>query len=157
MRVIVFSDSHGMLGNAETALMGAGRVDLILHAGDYFYDALRLAETAGLPFKTVRGNCERMPGGVEEELVELNGHLILLTHGHFAPPGKRYEKLLARAGEYGAGVVVFGHTHVVEVLFVEGVLLFNPGSISRPRDRQDPSYGILEVDENGVRPYIYRV
>lgn len=157
LRVIVFSDSHGMLKNALKALKEAGKVDLILHAGDYYRDALKLADGAGLPYRAVRGNCDRFAEGDDEELIELAGHRVLLTHGHLIEPGRWYEGLLARAGKCGAGTVVFGHTHMVEVIREAGVLLFNPGSISKPRAGQQPSYGILEIGGAGIRPCIYRV
>ncbi|HOV80778.1 MAG TPA: metallophosphoesterase [Bacillota bacterium] len=157
MRVIVFSDTHGMLKNALHVLKEAGRVDMILHAGDCYRDALMLADKTGLPFRAVRGNCDKFAEGEEEELVDLSGHRVLLTHGHQAGPGRWYEALLARAGECGAAVVVFGHTHAVEVVWEAGVLLLNPGSISKPRDGQRPSYGILETDGGNIRPYIKRI
>lgn len=157
MRVIVFSDSHGLLEFALRALKEAGEVDLVLHAGDHYRDGLRLAAETGLPVKAVRGNCDKPGEGPVEELLELAGRRILLVHGHMGGPKHLHGRLLARAGECGAEAVVFGHTHAAKIENEGGVLLFNPGSITNPRDQGRPSYGILMVGEDGIVPSIHRV
>ncbi|TEB07411.1 hypothetical protein Psch_00964 [Pelotomaculum schinkii] len=157
MRVIVFSDSHGHLANGIRALKEAGPLDLIIHAGDFYQDALRLAAETALPVKAVRGNCDFPDERQLEEVFELAGHRVLLLHGHTFVSKYRVDKLVLQALEAGADIVVFGHSHTAGFTREAGVLLFNPGSISRPRDHDRPSYGILEFDEDGVRPAIYRV
>ncbi|MCL6634893.1 MAG: metallophosphoesterase [Peptococcaceae bacterium] len=158
MKVIVFSDSHGLLACALQALAKAGPVDLVLHAGDHHRDGLRLATETGLPVKAVAGNCDRPGEGPQEELLDLAGHRILLAHGHMGGGPKYWEGwLLARAREYGAQAVVFGHTHAAKIAMEGGILLFNPGSITMPRDQGRPSYGILEIGENTMVPSIHRV
>lgn len=158
MRVIVFSDSHGLLEFALRALKEAGQVDLILHAGDHYRDGLKLAALAGLPVKAVRGNCDGAGDGPAEELLELAGQRIFLAHGHKGGgPGQWEGWLLGRAGECGARAVVFGHTHAAEQAEKGGILLFNPGSITTPRDQGRPSYGILEMSESGIIPSIHRI
>lgn len=157
LRVIVFSDSHGHLANAVRSLQEAGHLDLIIHAGDFYRDALSLAFEANLPVKAVMGNCDHNEEGPQELVLELAGHRILLVHGHAYTSKRRFDKLASRALETGAGTVVFGHSHTAEIGRESGVLLFNPGSITRPRDLDRPSYGILEVDEDGIKPAIYRL
>lgn len=158
MRVIVFSDSHGALTFALKALREAGQVDLVLHAGDHCRDGLKLAAETGLTVRAVAGNCDRPGEGPLEELLELEGHKILLAHGHRGGgPGQWQSWLQARAEELGASAVIFGHTHAAEISREGGILLFNPGSITSPRDESRPSYGILEITPEGIAPYIYRV
>lgn len=157
MRVIVFSDSHGVLRFARRALEEAGRVDLMLHAGDFCRDGLRLAGEAGLPVRAVRGNCDDPGEGPLEEVVEASGCRILLAHGHMGGPERWLERLLAKAAECGAGAVVFGHTHTAEIFKEKGILFFNPGSIARPRDYDRPSYGILEIGSKGLSPFLHRI
>lgn len=157
MRAIVFSDSHGHLDNALRALETAGPLDLIIHAGDFYRDALRLPAAIKLPVKAVTGNCDLFDHGPPELVFELAGHRILLVHGHEFSSKFRYQKLLYQAIEKNTDIVVFGHSHTAGYLKENGVLLFNPGSISRPRDHNRPSYGILEIDEKGVRPAICRL
>ncbi|MFX4262079.1 metallophosphoesterase family protein [Pelotomaculum propionicicum] len=153
MRVIVFSDSHGQIDYARKVLKGAGQVDLILHAGDFYRDALALADEFSLPVKAVQGNCDGEAGGPEEELFDLAGHRVLMTHGHLNGID-RMGNLLKKAREYEAEAVIFGHTHMPQSVKMDGILFFNPGSISRPRDQDRPSYGILEIGEGGIVPSI---
>lgn len=158
MRVAVFSDSHGRLGFAFQALEDAGQIDLILHAGDYYQDGLELSAKTGIPVKAVRGNCELAPGGQEEEIIELAGRRILLTHGHLAGvvmPSSN-GKIAEMAREKGVEAVVFGHTHAAVAEKEGGLLLFNPGSIAMPLDHGHPSYGILEITSEGIKPSIIR-
>ena len=157
MRVIVFSDSHGHLANAIRSLKEAGPLDLIIHAGDFYRDARRLAAETNIPVKAVMGNCDIHDEGPLELVLELAGHRILLVHGHAHTSKHRFDKLASRASELGADAVVFGHSHIAGFNTEDGVLLFNPGSIARPRDHERPSYGILEIDEEGIMPAIYRI
>jgi len=154
--VIVFSDSHGLLGSARKALKAAGPVDLLLHAGDYYRDALALAQESSLPVVAVAGNCDGVYGGPAEELFLLEDHKVLLTHGHLE--GDRSGgSLQQKAKEHGATVVVTGHTHVAQMVTQKGILFFNPGSITRPRDGGKPSYGLLDIGDEGIVPSIHRL
>ena len=45
----------------------------------------------------------------------------------------------------GADVAVFGHTHVAIEQIIDGVLIVNPGSISRPRDAANGSFMMLDL------------
>lgn len=158
MRIVVFSDSHGNLEFARRALRESGRVDLILHAGDHYRDGLELAAETGLPVRAVLGNCDRFDEGPAEVFLETEGGVILMVHGHAGgETGRQLEEVLVLAGECKAKLVVFGHTHTAEMIKESGVLFFNPGSISRPRDRERPSYGILEVKGREIIPGIHRI
>lgn len=128
----------------------------MLHAGDFYRDALNLAGEWSLPVYAVLGNCDGAVEGPEEELFDLAGHRVFMTHGHLNGIN-RLGGLLKKAKEYGAKAVIFGHTHVPQIITMDGILFFNPGSISRPRDQDRPSYGILEIGEKGIVPSIQRL
>lgn len=151
--MIIFSDSHGRLDHARKALQEAGPVDLLLHAGDFYRDALTLAAESSLPVIAVPGNCDGAVAGPAEELFELAGHRVLMTHGHLNGVD-RMGSLLQKAKENEAEAVVFGHTHIPQSVTRDGILFFNPGSISRPRGQDLPSYGLLEIGEKGIVPSI---
>ncbi|MCL6639373.1 MAG: metallophosphoesterase [Firmicutes bacterium] len=157
MRVLVVSDTHGLIEFAVQALKEAGAVDLILHAGDHYRDGKALAEKTCLPVRSVAGNCDSRLEGPLELMIEVEGQRILLTHGHTMDVKKSGGKLLARAEETGAGAVVYGHTHAAGFSRERGILLFNPGSVSIPRDGHRPSYGILEVTGEGIFPFVFRL
>jgi len=132
-------------------------VDLVLHAGDFYRDAFNLTVGAKIPTRAVLGNCDPPGEGPLELMLELSGKKILLVHGHAFGYENRNAKMLARAKDAGADAVVFGHSHMAEITEEDGILLFNPGSISKPRDAGGPSYGIMEIDEEGIKPAIYRI
>jgi hypothetical protein len=95
--------------------------------------------------------------------LEIGGKVIALMHGHgewlhyiydkflFALEGYRLERylplLLGQVPD--SDVVVFGHTHVVENMIVEGKLLFNPGPATTGNNQGMPSYGILNIERDG--------
>ena len=55
------------------------------------------------------------------------------------------ELLADQAGQMGAQVALYGHTHRARMERWNSLVLFNPGSISS--DRGSGSYGILTVED----------
>jgi len=156
-RIGVFSDTHGILHKLEEALELAGSLDLIVHAGDLYSDAAEIAAVAGVPYRAVAGNCD-LPGiGPLEEVVLRAGRRILLVHGHMYGVKCSYGGLLNKARQEQASIVIFGHTHRAECRCYDNILLFNPGSLSRPPYNELPCFGVLEMNEKMVRPHIYRL
>lgn len=154
LRLLVFSDTHGRL-DAALKVMKEERADLILHGGDFFRDARGLASVADVPVHGVVGNCDPPGAGPGEEVLTLEGKKILLTHGHQFGVKASYQRIFYMARQKGVDVVVFGHTHVPLNEVIEGILLFNPGSISRPQPGNRPSYGVLEIDDDRIKGHVY--
>lgn len=155
MRIGVLSDTHGNLALAEQVIGEMGSVDLVLHAGDYYEDSCRLAES-GVRVIGVVGNCECGVDGPPERLVQVAGKRVLLTHGHRYRVKQDFRSLLSRARELNADVVVFGHTHRAEAFWLGKVLFFNPGSLYAPVG-DGPTYGMLVLDNGTIRPELHRV
>lgn len=148
MRVCVLSDSHGKLKRAEQVVSEMGELDLLLHAGDYYEDALYLAETCGVEVKAVTGNCDRYATGPAEELLELGGYRIYLTHGHLFGVKHSLVRIYQRALDLGAAIVIYGHTHVPHQEWIENILFLNPGSITWPRS-PEYTFAVLELQSDG--------
>ncbi|RKO67706.1 metallophosphoesterase [Desulfofundulus salinus] len=151
MRVGVVSDTHGRVDRAIKLLNQLEPLDLLLHAGDYYRDGQLLAEALNVPVRAVAGNCDFQTGGPGEEVLELAGKKVFLTHGHLYHVHFSLQKLLYRALELQADVVVFGHTHVRYCNVHEGILFFNPGSIHDPRGEHGPGCGLLVIDGREVK------
>jgi len=162
VRVAVISDTHGDFLNLRLAVQRLGEVDWLLHAGDFYRDADVCARQLGLPNERVLavvGNCD-MAGydlghngrlGRAQEMVEIDGVSILLTHGHHYGVKNSLDRIYYRTKEVGARVAVFGHSHVAANVDDGGVLLFNPGSLSSPRRLYDPpTVGLLEIRDGYV-------
>ncbi|MDA8212355.1 MAG: metallophosphoesterase [Clostridia bacterium] len=153
MRIGVISDTHGVRERAKAAVERMGPVDLLLHAGDHFDDAIFLSNFFAFPIIGVRGNCDF--AGPAEELVDADGIKILLTHGHQYGVKRALQSLAYRAEESEAKVVVFGHTHEPEIEWAHDILLFNPGSTARPRGVSNhPTFGIINIAAGIIKPYI---
>ena len=156
MRVGVISDSHWDSQSLRKALAAMGAVDLILHAGDMYEDAEYLSDISLYPVEAVAGNCDSA-GKPTEKVVTVAGQKVLLTHGHKYGVKLGLQKIGYLAEEKGVDAVVFGHTHVPCNLMLGNVLLFNPGSISLPRDHEAKTFGILKVCNNIIRGEILKL
>lgn len=97
----------------------------------------------------VRGNCDSevdqmllaFPMMMDYAWVLLeSGKRLFLTHGHLYNSHKRP---VLKAGD----VIVHGHTHVPLAEIDGEQIIFNPGSVTFPRNGFVPSFGMLEGQE----------
>ncbi len=127
--------------------------DIVLHAGDWTSAAtLKLLQQKAKVFG-VWGNMD--DGAIRKELpektiVEIQNFKIGITHGFGAPEGM-VEKVRTRFLEQ-VDMILFGHTHVPHREEKEGILFFNPGSLSFNNDRRELTYAILEIKDNELAP-----
>ena len=158
MKIGIISDTHQNLKLAKKVIEHMGPVDMLLHAGDHYRDALKLSDEIGINIKAVIGNCD-ISDGPAEEIIDLDGVKVLLTHGHRYGVKFGLDKLYYRARELEARVVVFGHSHVPAEEWVEGILFLNPGSTGIPRGPgSKPTYGILYInDDKKIKAYIHEI
>ena len=102
MRIGVISDTHRNLHLAREAIRAMGKIDLLIHAGDHYSDAIELAEEFGLEVKSVIGNCDFPGEGNAEELISINDgeFKIFVVHGHQYGVKSGLEKLYYRGLEF---------------------------------------------------------
>ncbi len=152
MRILVISDTHGDTDKAEEILRKNDNIDLIIHLGDYFRDAQKISsEFPGIAIEYIYGNSDFMIGEVPaEKLLECGGKKIFVTHGHRYSVKWDYDKLHKKAQEMGVDLLLFGHTHVADVVKAEGYYLVNPGSISDSRSDDTESYALIEIEKGEV-------
>jgi putative phosphoesterase len=152
MKLLVFSDSHGDINHVRNVIEHIGKeMNSIIHLGDYCEDVKKIQrEFPEYLFHYVKGNNDYEKEVPNEKLLHVAGKTLLLTHGHKQRVYWGYQNISYWAEEKGADVVLFGHTHSpVNEMFGQ-VLLFNPGSISRPRQSNIPTFGILEITDAGL-------
>lgn len=156
MKILVISDSHGDISKCKKAVNKNRDANMIIHLGDNYRDALKLiSEYPGVWLEYVYGNCDFMIEGADDEkLLELNGKRVLLTHGHKYSVKRGYEKIFKRADELKADILLFGHTHVPEIIECEGFYAVNPGSLGNPRYDSDASYAVIEIERDKIKPRI---
>lgn len=154
MKILVLSDSHG---DVENMYLAVARVkpDRIIHLGDGWREA-QLLQTRfpALPLERVPGNCDFVHGEPLERIVPLQGHRVLLCHGHTLHVKSGLLTALYTAREREADVLLFGHTHTPLVDYRDGVWLLNPGSIG---SSFSPTYGVLELTPEEVHPSVFRL
>lgn len=147
MKVLVISDTHGLVGAVQNYMDGA-EFDYLIHLGDHNRDVEKLTLPQNIKIITVAGNCDQ--SGNEEEVVSIDGISILLCHGHRYGVKNQHGRLLNHAKALGVSVVLFGHTHRVFEREEDSVLLLNPGSAGLPK-ADDPATALfLKIEESSV-------
>ncbi len=172
MKFLIASDIHGSAYWAERlmAAIEAEQPDRIILLGDLLYHGPRndlprdYAPKRVIPLLNdlaksgrviaVRGNCEaevdqmvlEFPCMSDSALVmDSDGRELFCTHGHVFGAGVHNSVDNAPALPAGSALV-YGHTHIKvneESQKHPGLWLFNPGSVSIPKDGTH-SYGIYE-------------
>ncbi|QNU68275.1 metallophosphoesterase [Ruminiclostridium herbifermentans] len=151
MKALVISDSHGYISNARIAIGLNPDVEIIIHLGDYYKDAVRLSELyPNIRFEFVSGNCDGNKDISTEKVLEIENNIIFITHGHNYSVKLNYKRILERAKAENAKLVLFGHTHVATIEKIDNILLLNPGSITQSRSRFSESYAILDINKNKI-------
>jgi uncharacterized protein len=157
MRVLAVSDSHHDLSCLVLVLRKlAGKVDMIAHLGDGADDVAQAAEIAKLRLprvEAVRGNGDYEPWLRHRLLAGSADRPFLMLHGHLEGVSESLSGILAAAQASGAKLVLFGHTHRPFFEEYHGILALNPGSISRPRGRDNPTFAIVDIPEDLNRWY----
>jgi hypothetical protein len=150
MRILVVSDTHGRLDNLVTALDEAGKIDMLIHLGDTEGDEEEIARLAGCQSEIVAGNNDFFSDLPREKELEVMGHRILITHGHYYYVGMGLDEIKREAKSRNCDIAMFGHTHRPIIKKGHRVTVMNPGSLSYPRQEgHHPSYIIVEIDEKG--------
>ncbi len=130
-------------------------VELILHAGDIeTKDVIEQLEEIA-PTIAVCGNCDPYVGYNENEIIEIEGVTIGLTHGVVYPKGDT-QQLYYKAKELEVDVLVSGHTHQPLIEQIDDVLLLNPGSPTQPR-LTDPTVMLLEINDGKIEAEIIKI
>ena len=153
-KYLVVSDTHGHDDNFYKVLDIEEPVDGIIHCGDLEGSEGKFALAANCPVYFVSGNNDFFSDLRRELEFELDGHKAFLTHGHQYLVSMTLENIRAEAIARGADLVFFGHTHKPVAKEVDGIMLFNPGSLSYPRQEgRRPSYLMLSIGDNGEISY----
>ena len=104
MKILVLSDSHGNISNMEAAVERE-QPRMILHLGDCWRDAERLAERyPEIPMEHVPGNCDYAPTVPQMLTLEFDGVRIFATHGHLFGVKRELTALADAARERGAQI-----------------------------------------------------
>ena len=151
MRIGIMSDTHGSAEQALEIIPRMGKIDLLIHLGDYIEDSLILkTKFKELKILSIRGNCDRNSPGDDEIVYQLESYKLFAVHGHQYGVKSNLNKLYYRALELGCNIALYGHTHVPVNIKYEDMLIMNPGSLGCPRGGSKATYGIIELEEKGA-------
>jgi len=148
LEIIIASDNHRIIKGLTQILAHYPDADYFLHCGDANlesdHDVMR-------SFIAVRGNTDYHEGYADDEFVDLaSGERIWITHGHrysvnFGTDNLVKNTKLGFTVTSPVDIILYGHTHKVDVKMQEGMLIINPGSITRPRDGVLQTYARLLI------------
>lgn len=151
MRIIVFSDSHGNYDVLEKIMeRHKDDGDIFIHLGDgekeleliqYVYNDKKIY--------FVSGNCDWGSDRPDYDIVKLGDKIAFITHGARFGVKNNLDALKLYARKNNANILLFGHTHIAFTDYEDGLFIMNPGSCGRPREGL-PSYGIIDIGENGI-------
>ncbi|MEP6851610.1 MAG: metallophosphoesterase family protein [bacterium] len=155
MRVVAVSDTHAPRFWKRCPPAVAEQLDgadLILHAGDVCVPSVLDELSTFAPVRVVRGNNDGLEvaawGALETLEFTLDGLAVAMIHDS-GPRTGRLDRLRRRFP--GAGLVVFGHSHVPLDESGDGLRILNPGS---PTDRRRQLHGtvaVLDIADGAVR------
>lgn len=146
--------------------LNAMEVDMIFHGGDISIPSVLRELEAVAPVRAAAGNRDLLLAGEIPVTWQFDvfGLQIVLTHGHLNPKTywkdkvqyitrgynfERYQKRLREAFPK-ANVIVFGHTHHPENVWIDEQLFFNPGSVSHgDRYGKTRNFGFLKFFDDG--------
>ncbi len=156
IRVIIFSDTHGVSDIMHDAIKELGPFDILVHLGDGATEGIAVAEAFNIQFIGVCGNEDYSADLKEEVILKIYNHSCLLFHGDnldlnpFLNESLWNEKIKLigeKAVQADASIVLFGHTHKSMLKKAENILFCNPGSPTvQYLATSQPSYAILEAD-----------
>lgn len=158
MRIVVFSDSHGLWQPMQRVIEQQKEAKLFIHLGDGLTEFKEImAQYPNREYWCVRGNCDF---SAQEELTVsswVKDVKLLLTHGHHWSVKVGLEELKEEARQRQAKILLYGHSHVAQASYEDGLYILNPGSISRPKDSGRPSYGTIDLCGKNIVCNIVRV
>lgn len=168
MNCLLISDIHGDIENLKAALEFYDKYNCekIFIMGDELYhgprnsipehynpqEVAKLLNTYKDKIVACRGNCEaevdqmllEYPCMADYELVNVNNHGCMLSHGHIFNEN--------RLPRLPFDIYISGHTHVPVLEKREiGITFVNPGSITFPKNDSPKCLGILR--EEGITLY----
>ena len=115
-------------------------VDLILHAGDITHQKVLDELNKLAPVTAVKGNNDKFDLETVR-CIQVHNFKIVLTHG--TELSSDFNKLHKFGSDYGADILITGHTHKSHHKIMDEMLLVNPGTARGA----NASIAILIIDE----------
>ena len=147
----VISDSHGARSNLARLVGDFTVSDKIVFLGDGLNDLNELFEFED-KIVMVAGNCDFMPFVSKRETFIVEGVKFLAVHGDEFGVKNGTARLKEYAKKTGVNVVLYGHTHVPNIIEEDGITLINPGTLSRYGLKE--TFAFISVDNGKINAKI---
>ena len=162
MKIGVISDTHIPIRAQEIpgeVLESLKKMDMILHAGDLVeLDVLNALRSICQNVKAVWGNMDPLDvrkNLPEKEIINAGKYRIGLIHGN-GPPAFLVNLVNDIFKNDRVNVIVFGHSHSPINETREGILFFNPGSLTDTVFSPFNTSGIIELN-NEIKANIVKI
>lgn len=142
-KILVVSDSHGNKNDLIT-LINETEFNYMFFLGDTLKDIEDLQVTNLIK---VRGNWDYDFTTKTIEIVKIDNFKFMLLHGFGYGVKQGIGYLIKEAEKEKADFVCYGHTHISNLEFVNGVGYLNPGAFSYVKGGKK-TYAIITI-ENG--------
>jgi putative phosphoesterase len=153
MKIIVVSDTHGSYRNFKKVMELNRNADIVVHCGDSRDEVEQIkTEFPDKVYYTVKGNCDFDKTLPFSEEFTVDGVRFFATHGHMYNVKYGLLDLFMAAKEKQVDIALYGHTHVTHDESVDGIRLFNPGSLG-----YEKSFGVIEIKDGQVLSNIARL
>ena len=150
MRILIIGDTHAQDDVFLRVLAKEREFDALLHTGDFEGSELVYRELVDVPFYYIAGNNDFFSMLPKERQFSYGGKKFFVTHGHYYSVASGYHRVLEEAKSRGCDFAIYGHTHVPEYHFKDGVHVINPGSLGFPRQfGRKYTYAIINIDSAG--------
>lgn len=154
MRIVVISDSHKRGDIVDKILNAQQNATDVFFLGDLTSDIEDLQYVyLDMRFHIVSGNCDFYSFYQTTGIAEVLNQKIFYCHGHTLNVKSGIQLLKQTALSLGCKIALFGHTHVSQILYEDGIYIVNPGSCSASRNGR-PSYAVIDIEKNGIMPII---
>lgn len=149
MRLLVLSDSHGRKNLLLKAVELHPEADAVIFLGDGERDVEFIKELhPEIKLYAVCGNCDFGSFLPPFILEKFGGKTVFAAHGHNESVKYSLNVLKQKALSCRASIALYGHTHVPDTTFENGIWYVNPGSVSVGR------YAMIDIVESGIMPIL---
>lgn len=144
MRLLVVSDSHRDYITLRQIVLSHPEAEKVIFLGDGLKDIDKLDLPVMKSFITVKGNCDFGEFCPTNEIFIADGVKIYCTHGQNENVKFGIDQLISYALAEGASLALYGHTHIQSHEYIDGLHIFNPGSV------RNGDYGLVDITPNGI-------
>lgn len=149
MRLLVLSDSHGRKNLLLKAVELHPEADAVIFLGDGERDTEFLKQLhPEIKLYSVCGNCDYNSLLPTFLLEKFGGKIVYAAHGHYESVKYSLAGLKQKAHNCSASIALYGHTHVPDTTYEDGIWYINPGSVSVGR------YAMVDILDNGIMPIL---